>query len=176
MSDTSRPQYLRLQARYYGRIGVEVGIFVAVDHLRRAGRLTPSEELLYVDIDDWFETNLPNPPFYEDGNTVGAVTWFKRASTAGMLGRLQPLRGILTAYDVPHVLAESADPGTIVYEDPFQVGVVPYRRHEPTPLPQDVVLGPTTAGSKRHLIQRYDVEAAASEIVPSSSDDGTDEP
>lgn len=60
--------------RYYGRIGVEVGIFVAVDHLRRAGRLTPSEELLYVDIDDWFETNLPNPPFYEEGNTIGAVT------------------------------------------------------------------------------------------------------
>lgn len=93
-----------------------------------------------------------------------------------MLGRLQPLREILTAYDVPHVLAESADSGTIVYEDPFQVGVVPYRRHEPTPLSQDVVLGPTTAGSKRHLIQRYDAGAAVSETVPASYDDNTDEP
>jgi hypothetical protein len=65
-------RFVRLQTSYRGSLGVEVGIFVAVDHLRRAGRLTPDEEDLYFDIDDWFRDELPNPPFYEDANGVGA--------------------------------------------------------------------------------------------------------
>lgn len=70
-------RFVRVQAAYRGRLGVEVGVFVAVDHLRRAGRLTPDEEALYLDIDDWFTEHLPNPDFYADGNSIGAVTWFK---------------------------------------------------------------------------------------------------
>lgn len=69
--------YVRVQAGYRGRLGVEVGVFVAVDHLRRAGRLTIEQEALYLDIDDWFNEHLPNPGFYADGNSVGAVTWFR---------------------------------------------------------------------------------------------------
>lgn len=64
------PELVRLQATYRGRLGVEVGIFVAVDHLRRADRLTEDEDELYFDIDDWFNANLPNPPFYEDATPL----------------------------------------------------------------------------------------------------------
>jgi hypothetical protein len=46
--------YVRLQVSYIGRLGVNVGIFVAVDHLRRADRLSLEEESLYFDVDDWF--------------------------------------------------------------------------------------------------------------------------
>lgn len=141
--------FVRLQALYLGRLGIEVGVFVAVDHLRRAERLTESEEELYFDIDDWFNENLPNPPFYNDGNTIGAVTWFKRQTSVDMVERLVPLGDILTRYRVPWTAAESAVPGTVVYEDEFQVGVIPYVRHEPSPLPVGLVLGPTTPGSKR---------------------------
>lgn len=150
MGDGNEP-FLRLQATYCGRLGVEVGIFVAVDHLRRADRLTEEEEELYFDIDDWFTVELPGPPFYEDGNSIGAVTWFKRGTTVEVLRGLEPLCQILDKYGVPWELAGSADPGTIVYEDEFQVGVIPYQRFEPTPMPSDVTLSPTTAGSKRHL-------------------------
>jgi len=146
--------FLRLQASYRGRLGVEVGIFVAVDHLRRADRLTEDEEELYFDVDDWFNVHLPNPPFYEDGNTVGAVTWFKRSSTVEMRRRLEPRCHIWEKYGVTWALAESEDPGAIIYEDAFQVGAVPYQRFEPTPMPQNTVLGPSTAGSKRHLGKR----------------------
>lgn len=145
------PRFVRLQARYRGRLGVEVGVFVAVDHLRRADRLSESEEELYFDIDDWFNVNLPNPPFYEDGNSIGAVTWFKKATSDAMLDRLAPLCEILTKYGVAWTAAESFDPGTIIYEDDFQVGVVPYVRDAPSPPPPGVVLGPTTSGSKRHF-------------------------
>lgn len=147
-------EFIRLQATYRGRHGVEVGLFVAVDHLRRADRLSEDEEELYFDIDDWFEANLPNPPFYEDGNSVRAVTWFKRSTSAEMLKRLEPLCDILTKYGVEWAVAESSDPGNIIYEDEFQVGVLPYARSHPSPAPPDIALGPTTAGSKRHLGKR----------------------
>lgn len=143
--------FVRLQATYRGRLGVEVGIFVAVDHLRRADRLAEEEEELYFNIDDWFNEELPNPPFYTDGNTVGALTWFKKSSSEELLKRLEPLCRVLDRYGVAWVAAESSDPGTIIYEDEFQVGVVPYERFGATPMPTSVVLGPTTAGSKRHL-------------------------
>ncbi len=151
MSGSSPETYARLHATYRGVLGIEVGIFVAVDHLRRAARLTADEEETYFDIDDWFREALPNPPFYADGNSAGAVTWFKKSAASEMLGRLHPLQQILDKYQVEHVTAESNDPGTVVYEDAFQVGVIPYARSEPTPMPAGVVLGPTTAGSKRHL-------------------------
>ncbi len=142
---------MRLQTTYRGRLGVEVGIFVAVDHLRRADRLTEEEEELYFEIDDWFKVELANPPFYADGNTVGAVTWFRRGASDEMLKQLEPLCGILDKYGVQWVAVEAADPGTVIYEDQFQVGAIPRQRFEPTPVPLGVVLGPTTAGSKRHL-------------------------
>ncbi|HZU74888.1 MAG TPA: hypothetical protein VE990_19170 [Acidimicrobiales bacterium] len=154
-------RYVRLQARYRGRLGVEVGIFVAVDHLRRAGRLSVEEEQLYFDIDDWFNENLPNPPFYEDGNTVGAVTWFKRGeATTTMLERLQPLQDLLDRHGVEYELAESEDPGLVIYQDEYQVGVIPHRRREPSPLPVGTVLGPTTAGSKRKFGKRAATDAS----------------
>lgn len=152
-------EFIRVQARYRGRLGVEVGIFVAVDHLRRAGMLTREQESLYFDIDDWFHEHLPNPPFYEDGNTVGAVTWFKTPLPREMADRVDALRGILTAHGVDHDLVRSNDPGERIYEDRFQVGVVPHLRREPTPMPADVQLSATTAGSKRRLTRTPDPKA-----------------
>lgn len=147
-------EFVRLQATYRGRLGIEVGVFVAVDHLRRADRLSEDEEELYFDIDDWFNANLPNPPFYEDGNSVGGVTWFKRSTSLGMLKRLEPSCEILTKYGVEWVIAESSDPGNVIYEDEFQVGVIPHIRSHPSSAPPDLALGPTTPGSKRHLGKR----------------------
>ncbi|MGI5268668.1 hypothetical protein ACQEUU_05920 [Nonomuraea sp. CA-218870] len=146
--------YLRLQADYVGRVGVEVGIFVAVDHLRRKNVLTPEEEELYFDIEDWFLAHLPQPPFYADGNSIGAVTWFKRATTGAMLARLEPLRDLLTVHGVRYDLVRADDPGKLIYEDEYQVGVIPRIRRPVALLPPGVALGPTTSGSKRHLARR----------------------
>lgn len=71
-----------------------------------------------------------------------------------MLKRLEPLCDILTKYGVEWTLSESSDPGDVIYEDEFQVGVIPYIRSDPSPAPPDLVLGPTIAGSKRHLGKR----------------------
>jgi hypothetical protein len=61
------------------------------------------------------------------------------------------LQDILTRYAVEHSVSRSDDPGEIVYEDDWQVGVLPRTRREPTPLDPGVTLAPTTAGSKRAL-------------------------
>ncbi len=146
--------YLRLQVDYVGRLGVEVGIFVAVDHLRRKNLLTPEEEELYFDIDDWFREHLPEPPFYADGNSIGAITWFKSAPTGAMLARLEPLRDLLTVHGVRCDLVRASNPGKLIYEDEYQVGVIPRIRKPVSPLPAGVTLGPTTSGSKRHLARQ----------------------
>lgn len=148
----STPRYKRIQASYCGRLGVEVGIFVAADHLRRAGKLDADQLATYLDIDDWFHKHLPEPPFYEDGNSVGAVTWFKTPIPESMESRAQSLMEILRAHDVDHDQVLSTDPGRIIYEDDYQIGVIPHSRKEQTPMPETALpLGPTTAGSKRHL-------------------------
>lgn len=128
----TRPMFLRVQARYVGRLGVEVGVFVAVIHLQRAGRLSAHDEAAWLDIDGWFRAHLPYPPFYDDGNSIGAVTWFREPMPDEMSIRVERLRAILARHGVEHDLVRSSDPGEIVYEDRFQIGVVPRVRHEPT--------------------------------------------
>lgn len=150
---TTRSPYIRIQARYRGRLGVEVGIFVAVDHLRRAGVLTADEEAQYFDIDDWFNAHLPNPPFYDDGNSVGAVTWFKTPVPLEMSERIDALMKILVAHGVDHDVRFSDDPGEKIYEDDYQIGIIPRERAEPSAMPESVKLGPTSAGSKRQFAQ-----------------------
>ena len=146
--------FVRLHATYVGRIGVEVGLFVAVDHLRRADLLTLDEEEQYFDVDDWFQENLPNPPFYEDGNSVGGVTWFKLGTAQDLVARLAILGEILDRHGVGHLKSYSNDPGTVIYEDEFQVGVIPYERREPVPVPHGLPMNPSLPGSKRHLGKR----------------------
>lgn len=153
MSSSSERKFTRVQVRYRGRLGIEVGVFVAVDHLRRAGVLDAHQENQYLDINDWFEENLPNPPFYEDGNTIGAVTWFKVPLPDAMAHRVEALQAILHAHGVEHDVVFSNDPGEVVYEDEFQIGVVPLVRGEMTPMPEGLALGPTSAGSIRKFLQ-----------------------
>ncbi|MGN9837598.1 hypothetical protein ACTMTI_05700 [Nonomuraea sp. H19] len=110
-----------------------MGIFAACHHLRRDGRLTSEDDALFKEVDDWFITCLPYPPFYADGNSVRAVPWFKPTATA-LIAALAPLEDLLHRYGVPCDVVRSPDPGTIVYEDEFQIGVLPYVREPAGPV------------------------------------------
>ena len=121
-------KYVRIQTRYCGRTGKPVGIFAACWHLlkgtMRDDCLSEEDKEVYLDIRSWFEENLPNPPYYEDGNTIKAITWFKRDSTKEMLERLQPLIELLEKYNVGYDVVYSDDVGKIIYEDDYQVAVI----------------------------------------------------
>lgn len=150
-------RFQRIHADYLSRVGVECGLFVAVDHLRRAGRLSPDDEALWLAIDDWFIANLPEPPHYSDGNAVGIVTWFKTPLPAAMQRRVEVGTALLSKYGVPWSISESDDPGEIVYEDEFQVAIIPPIRGVASPMPESVTLGPTSGGSK----QSFGTDASA---------------
>ena len=145
------PRFERVHTDYHGRLGLPVGVFVAVDHLRRAGRLTPDDEALWLAIDDWFVAHLPEPPQYADGNSLGVITWFKTPVPALMQRRVDVATRLLSKYGVAWSVSASDAPGEVVYEDEYQVAVVPPVRGEPSAPPAGLVLGPTTSGSKQAL-------------------------
>jgi len=116
--------YYRIHVHYASpTTGQPVGVFAAMHHLKRAGRLTVEEEALFTTINNWFKQCLPNPPFYQDGNSIGAVTWFKETAL-DMMRELEPLIAILRKYGVQVSVAEHQEPGRVIYEDDYQVGVI----------------------------------------------------
>lgn len=149
-----RDAYVRVHALYIGRVGMPVGVFVAVDHLRRADLLSLAEEDIFFDIDDHFNATLSDPPFYRDGNTQGAVTWFIDATTAHMQRRLEALCTILDAHGVAWSRTYTDTPGRIIYTDDFQVGAIPATRRSPTEVPHGLPMSASTPGSKRSLGKR----------------------
>jgi hypothetical protein len=117
--------------RYHGNYSSPLtkqpyGIFTVIYHLKREGKLAPADIELYDRTDDWFEEHLPNPPYYkENNNAIRAVTWFKDGEGAQrMIERLKPFFEIAERYGVEIIKSVSYDPpGTIIYEDEFQIGV-----------------------------------------------------
>ena len=120
-------KYVRIQARYNGQTGKPIGIFCACHHVVYSTHCefnaTDDERKTFKDIENWFEENLVNPPFYDDGNSIKVITWFKTGSSSDMLKRLIPLMEILSKYEVPHDVVYTDHVGNIVYEDEYQIAV-----------------------------------------------------
>ncbi|MCU6795110.1 hypothetical protein OB236_23660 [Paenibacillus sp. WQ 127069] len=117
-------RYLRVQVRYSGKTGKPVGIFGACWHLLRGSRLNEEESAKFLAINEWFKEHLPEPSFYEHGNPDKAITWFKVGLSDQMVTELQPLMDLLDKYHVQYDIVLSNYPGTIIYEDKYQVGVI----------------------------------------------------
>jgi len=123
-------KYVRIQARYNGQTEKPVGIFCACHHVVFSTyndfNATDAEKNIFKDTEAWFEENLPNPPFYDDGNSKKVITWFKASTSQNMLKRLHLLVDILSKYGVPHDVVYTDHVGNIVYEDEYQVAVTDY--------------------------------------------------
>lgn len=117
-------EYIRIQVKYCSSVTKKpVGIFSACYRLKKKGVLTAEEEELFEQIDTWFDKHLLKPPFYDDGNKIGAVTWFK-PNARFMIKKLKPLLKLLEKYNIEYEIAYSSNPGKIVYEDEYQIGVI----------------------------------------------------
>lgn len=104
--------------------GEPYGIFVAVWHLVRDERTSAEDTDRYWQLREWFEAHLPVPPYHAAGNPDRAVTWFKEASiTDEMSSRLGFYFDVARKHGIEITTTRSACPGTVLYEDDFQVAV-----------------------------------------------------
>ena len=101
------------------------GIFTAVGKLVDAGVLSEAETEEYWNNRRYFEDVLPVPPFYDQGNPDGAITWFKDTPEGNRIWEEMTFyRNMAVKYGVQLYLSECTDiPGEIIYEDTFQIAV-----------------------------------------------------
>ncbi len=101
------------------------GIFVAIWKLVEAKLLTEEETKEYWKNREYFEKNLPVPPYYAKGNPNKAVTWFKDTREGNKIyNQMSFYREMAKKYNVDLYRSEcDFVPGEIVYEDEFQIAV-----------------------------------------------------
>lgn len=101
------------------------GIFTTVGKLVDSKTLTEDEEKEYWRNREYFEEVLPVPPFYQDNNPDGAITWFKDTPEGDDIWRQMTFyREMCSKYNVKLYISECEGvPGEIIYEDEFQIAV-----------------------------------------------------
>ncbi|MFG2498634.1 hypothetical protein ACGFSB_10570 [Streptomyces sp. NPDC048441] len=122
--------YVRFQSPVQHPRGHFPGVFVLVNGLAREGKLTPEQERFRRANNDWYDAAYPtpskvDPTVYDPDITPGAVAWFKATATQ-LIERVPGYLEILDAHGIECRMMRSSDPGRVVYEDEFQVVVVPY--------------------------------------------------
>jgi hypothetical protein len=102
------------------------GLFVTIWKLVEQKILTEAEIKIYWENRDYFERILPIPPFYEDNNSIKAITWFKNNKNGKMiLNQLTFYFDMAKKYQVKlYQTTSEILPGKLVYEDHFQIGVI----------------------------------------------------
>ena len=104
------------------------GVFQAAMNLRDAGELESyEEEWLERDL-AWLRMHLPSPDCLRDEGNHRAICWF-RPTARNAIDRVRGIVALLQSRGVIVQMVTTADPGTIVYEDKWQVVAKPLRRH-----------------------------------------------
>ena len=100
------------------------GVFGEAYRLQKVGKLEAYESEWLESVLEWFNENLPCPPFkkkLERGTwTHDAVSWF-RNDARSMLDRMWDIVALLKENAVLVRFIATTDPGRIVYSDDFQI-------------------------------------------------------
>lgn len=120
-------KYFRYCAPYVSpHTNQRYGIFIAVWHLVRDKKVSAEDEAAYWEARRWFESNLPIPPFHKTGNQERAITWFKESAMGSrVVQKLEIYHSIAVKYGTEIELISSESPGTMIYEDDYQVATIP---------------------------------------------------
>ena len=96
------------------------GILVSAHDLRDNGELTVNEHSeLRVSL-VWFNENLTVPGILKSKEHRRAISWFKPAAVEA-IQRMWHLKGILELHGLYIEVLRTSDPGSIVYEDEWQI-------------------------------------------------------
>jgi hypothetical protein len=109
----------------------ELGIFQAIDRLRRRGVLSHYEEQQDDSIGKWFDKNLAKPtrftaskpPFYRKKSK--AISWFKDTAHEH-IAHVRMLVAILQNHGISVRMLTTDRVGYVVYEDEHQIVAEPF--------------------------------------------------
>lgn len=126
--------YVRFQGTVRSPRGHFPGVFALTNTLERTGALTDEQWRFWRANNDWYDANYTNPSTvdptaYDQDLNPGAVAWFK-PSAGELIKRVDGYLEILTAHGIECRTLRSPDPGRIVYEDEYQIVVVPHGTHD----------------------------------------------
>ncbi|MGH8491883.1 MAG: hypothetical protein ACRERR_02075 [Moraxellaceae bacterium] len=102
------------------------GVFVAAHTLRDEGDLTRQEHEDLRLMLAWFNENLHIPEVLQESEHRRAISWFKPAAKEP-IGRMWQLKSLLELHGLSIKILATDEPGTLVYEDDWQVIAKPLK-------------------------------------------------
>ena len=101
------------------------GIFTAVWKLVDDKIMNEEEIKEYWKNREYFEKVLPVPPYYEQGNPDGAITWFKDNEKGNDIYKQMTFYRAMAKKYVVQLYKSEVDeiPCEVIYEDEFQIAV-----------------------------------------------------
>ncbi|WP_311767103.1 hypothetical protein [Streptomyces rhizosphaericus] len=122
--------YVRFQSPVRNERGHFSGVFGLVNGLAQNGKLSPEQERFRRANNDWYNAAYPDPStvdpaVYDHELHPGAAAWFKPTSQ-DLIKRVDGYLEILAAHGIECRMIRSSNPGRIVYEDAYQIVVVPH--------------------------------------------------
>jgi hypothetical protein len=109
----------------------ELGVFQAIDKLRRRGILTHQEEQQETAIGKWFDKNLAKPTRFTTSKPPHhrkqrkAISWFKDSAHAH-ISQVRLLVAILERHGVSVRMLTTSRVGYVAYEDEHQIVAEPF--------------------------------------------------
>jgi hypothetical protein len=103
------------------------GVFQAAIELRDDGRLERYEEEWLERELRWLRMHLPSPDCLRDDGNERAICWFKPEAKRA-IEKVRGIVALLEAKGIPVEMVTTADAGTIIHEDKWQVIAKPRRK------------------------------------------------
>ena len=103
------------------------GLITEARLLRDKDLLTNYERAQLEDIYEWFNNNLPCPPYSSSRWSRQAVSWFKDTAKEP-IQQMRALSVLLESHGLLVRTLRSKNPGKVLYEDEYQVVVIERER------------------------------------------------
>jgi hypothetical protein len=124
-------RFVRFQSPDPTRRGSFNGVFALTNGLARAGLLTDEEHRYWREHNAWYNVRLLDPrdrvSDIFDKQAYPRIGYWFRTTAAEFLAPVPGYLEILRPHELACVEVRSDDPGLIVYEDEYQIVVVPYQ-------------------------------------------------